>query len=134
MAQTMTATGVGAGSGMKMTAAEAAVAMLEHKGVKHVWGMPGAAILPVFDAIYRRGNIKSYGIRHEQKAVFAADGWARVTRTPGVCMVTSGPAAAEPMVRGRRTVSNKAMVAGRMNIWRLVMGPFLRVMSLLHGH
>ena len=92
MAQTMTATGVGTGSGMKMTAAEAAVAILEHKGVKHVWGMPGAAILPVFDAIYRRGNIESYVIRHEQTAVFAADGWARVTRTPGVCMVTSGPA------------------------------------------
>ena len=92
MAQTITETGTPTKSGMMMTAAEAAVAVLEDKGVDRVWGMPGAAILPVFDAIYRRGNIRSYVIRHEQTAVFAADGWARVTGTPGVCMVTSGPA------------------------------------------
>ena len=92
MAQATTTTSADSATSTTMSAAEAAVVILEQMGVDRIWGIPGAAILPVFDAIHRRGNIDSYVVRHEQTAVFAADGWARITGQPGVCMVTSGPA------------------------------------------
>ncbi|UOF90264.1 thiamine pyrophosphate-binding protein [Fodinisporobacter ferrooxydans] len=76
----------------KMLVAEAIVRFLEKKGVTQLYGIPGAAILPVFDAIREVSKITSYVVRHEQTAAFMADGYARATGQAGVCAVTSGPA------------------------------------------
>lgn len=78
---------------MEMTVAEAIVRCLEKEGVKVVFGYPGGAILPVYDALYHTSEIKHVLVRHEQGAVHAADGYARVTGKVGVCMATSGPGA-----------------------------------------
>lgn len=67
--------------------------MMLHHGVKTIFGYPGGAILPVYDAIH---NSKNFGFvlpRHEQGAGHMAEGYARVTGKPGVCLVTSGPGA-----------------------------------------
>jgi acetolactate synthase I/II/III large subunit len=66
--------------------------MLRH-GVKHVFGYPGGAILPVFDAIYHSKHFEFVLPRHEQGAGHMAEGYARVTGRPGVVLVTSGPGA-----------------------------------------
>ncbi|KAF8516962.1 thiamine diphosphate-binding protein [Hysterangium stoloniferum] len=66
--------------------------MLRHS-VKHVFGYPGGAILPVFDAIYNSKHFKFILPRHEQGAGHMAEGYARVTGKPGVVLVTSGPGA-----------------------------------------
>ncbi len=77
---------------MKMSAAAAIVRILELRGVERVFGVPGAAILPVYDAV-RESQIDSYVVRHEQTAAFAADAHYRVTGKVGVCLATSGPGA-----------------------------------------
>lgn len=66
--------------------------MAEHK-VSHIFGYPGGAILPVFDAIYESPHINFILSRHEQGAGHMAQGFARVTGRPGVVLVTSGPGA-----------------------------------------
>ncbi|KAG2357082.1 thiamine diphosphate-binding protein [Suillus spraguei] len=66
--------------------------MLRH-GVKHVFGYPGGAILPVFDAIYNSKHFDFILPRHEQGAGHMAEGYARVSGKPGVVLVTSGPGA-----------------------------------------
>jgi len=66
--------------------------MLRHD-VKHVFGYPGGAILPVFDAIYNSPHFEFVLPRHEQGAGHMAEGYARVTGKPGVVVVTSGPGA-----------------------------------------
>jgi len=77
---------------MKMSAAAAIVRILDLRGVERVFGVPGAAILPVYDAV-RESHIDSYVVRHEQTAAFAADAHYRVTGKVGVCLATSGPGA-----------------------------------------
>ena len=66
--------------------------MLRHN-VKHIFGYPGGAILPVFDAIYNSKNFDFVLPRHEQGAGHMAEGYARVSGKPGVVLVTSGPGA-----------------------------------------
>ena len=67
---------------------------LEHEGVKTLFGYPGGAIMPVFDALYdHRDKLNHILVRHEQGAVHAAQGFARVSGEVGVCLVTSGPGA-----------------------------------------
>jgi acetolactate synthase-1/2/3 large subunit len=69
---------------------------LVRHGVKHIFGYPGGAILPIYDELYRaeaRGDIQHILVRHEQGAVHAADGYARATGKVGVCFATSGPGA-----------------------------------------
>lgn len=66
--------------------------MLRH-GVKHVFGYPGGAILPVFDAIYNSTHFDFILPRHEQGAGHMAEGYARASGKPGVILVTSGPGA-----------------------------------------
>jgi acetolactate synthase I/II/III large subunit len=78
---------------LEITAAEALVRCLEKENVEVVFGFPGGAILPVYDALYHSSRIKHVLVRHEQGAVHAADGYARVTGKVGVCMATSGPGA-----------------------------------------
>ena len=78
---------------MKMTAAQALVKCLIEQGVDIIFGYPGGNILPVYDALCNSSEIKHILVRHEQGAVHAADGYARVTGKVGVCMATSGPGA-----------------------------------------
>lgn len=78
---------------MEITVAEALVQCLEKENVDVIFGYPGGAILPVYDALYHSSKIKHVLVRHEQGAVHAADGYARVTGKVGVCVVTSGPGA-----------------------------------------
>src|SRR4029434_5639719 len=86
---------------MKLTGAEILCQSLEHMGVKHVFGYPGGAILPIYDA---RGKSKLHHslVRHEQDATHMADGYARATGGVGVAMATSGPGATN-MVTGIAT-------------------------------
>ena len=78
---------------MEITVAEALIQCLERENVEFVFGYPGGAILPIYDALYDSTRIKHVLVRHEQGAVHAADGFARVTGRVGVCMATSGPGA-----------------------------------------
>jgi len=68
------------------------VSTLERLGVEVVFGYPGGAIMPVYDAL-TGSSLKHILVRHEQGAAFAADAWARATGKVGVCMATSGPGA-----------------------------------------
>jgi acetolactate synthase-1/2/3 large subunit len=79
---------------MKVTGAEALLKALVQLGVKTIYGYPGGAIMPVYDALYDyTDKIRHILVRHEQGASHAAEGEARITGKPGVCMATSGPGA-----------------------------------------
>lgn len=75
-----------------MTGARLLVSTLERLGVEVVFGYPGGAIMPVYDAL-AGSKLRHILVRHEQGAAFAADAWGRVTGRPGVCLATSGPGA-----------------------------------------
>src|SRR6185437_3339279 len=75
-----------------MNGAQILVRALENEGVDVVFGYPGGAIMPVYDALVD-SSIKHILVRHEQAAALAADGYARVTGKVGVCFATSGPGA-----------------------------------------
>ncbi|OGW81158.1 MAG: acetolactate synthase, large subunit, biosynthetic type [Omnitrophica bacterium RIFCSPLOWO2_12_FULL_44_17] len=77
----------------KMTGAQIMVKCLEMLGVEYVFGLPGGVILPTFDVLYDSKKLKFILVRHEQGATHMADGYARATGRPGVCLVTSGPGA-----------------------------------------
>lgn len=78
----------------KISGSEALMRSLEHEGVKTLFGYPGGAIMPVFDALYDHRDILNHIlVRHEQGAAHAAQGFARVSGEVGVCLVTSGPGA-----------------------------------------
>ena len=79
--------------GEKMTGAEALVRSLEDLGIKDVFGVPGGAILPVYDSIKDDTKFRFVLMRHEQAAGHAAEGYALTTGQVGVCIVTSGPGA-----------------------------------------
>jgi len=81
-----------------ITGSEALMRSLKAEGVHTIFGYPGGAIMPVFDALYdyTRGEKKAFDhilVRHEQAAAHAAEGFARVSGEVGVCLVTSGPGA-----------------------------------------
>ncbi len=76
----------------ELTGAQIMIESLKREGVEYVFGLPGGAILPTFDALYDSG-LKLILVRHEQGASHMADGFGRATGRPGVCLVTSGPAA-----------------------------------------
>jgi len=73
--------------------AELLLDALEEQGVEVIFGYPGGAVLPIYDAIFSRTKIKHILARHEQGAVHAAEGYARSTGKVGVVLVTSGPGA-----------------------------------------
>ena len=75
------------------TGAEILLKSLVEEGVKEIFGYPGGVILTVYEALYNQNDIKHYLVRHEQAAVHAAEGYARVTGKCGVALVTSGPGA-----------------------------------------
>jgi tartronate-semialdehyde synthase len=74
-----------------MNPMDAVVRVLEDEGVRVAFGVPGAAILPLYAAL-GGSSIRHLSVRHEEGGTHAADGWARVTGEPGVCIGTSGPA------------------------------------------
>lgn len=79
---------------MEITGAQILIHYLEDEGVEHIWGYPGGAALPIYDALDTDAKtLKHILVRHEQAAVHAADGYARSTGKPGVVLVTSGPGA-----------------------------------------
>jgi len=80
----------------RQTGAFALMDSLKRNGVKHIFGYPGGAILPIYDELYQweaTGEIQHILVRHEQGAAHAADGYARATGKVGVCFGTSGPGA-----------------------------------------
>ncbi len=77
---------------MRMTGAQAMVKCLEAEGIRTIFGYPGAAICPFYDAL-TDSKIRHILVRQEQNAGHAASGYARITRKPAVCVATSGPGA-----------------------------------------
>ncbi len=77
----------------KIPGKQMVVEALKKEGVKVAFGFPGGAIIDVYDALEKDGNIKHVLVRHEQGATHAADGYARATGQVGVCIATSGPGA-----------------------------------------
>src|ERR1700754_925192 len=75
----------------RMKPMDAVVKVLEDEGVSVAFGVPGAAILPLYDSL-RGSSIRHISVRHEEGGTHSADGWARITGEPGICIGTSGPA------------------------------------------
>ncbi len=81
-------------SGPEMLAgAELLLRVLEREGVEVIFGYPGGAVRPIYDALFKNNSIRHILVRHEQAAVHAAEGYARSTGRVGVVLVTSGPGA-----------------------------------------
>ena len=78
---------------MKLKGAEIICESLLKEGIDVIFGHPGGAILPFYDALWSYPQLKHILVRHEQSAAHAADGYARMTGKPGVCVATSGPGA-----------------------------------------
>ena len=85
MSKTQTAT--------MMPGAEVLLKVMEAEGVDVIFGYPGGAVLPIYDALFKNNSIRHILVRHEQAAVHAAEGYARSTGKVGVVLVTSGPGA-----------------------------------------
>jgi acetolactate synthase-1/2/3 large subunit len=77
----------------EMTGAEMVVKALAEQGVKHLFGYPGGAVLPIYDALFQQKDVQHILVRHEQGAVHAAEGYARSSGKVGAVLVTSGPGA-----------------------------------------
>jgi len=75
----------------EMTGAEMVMAALADQGVEHIFGYPGGAVLPIYDALFQQDKVRHILVRHEQGAVHAAEGYARSTGKVGAVLVTSGP-------------------------------------------
>jgi len=76
-----------------MTGAEIVIQALIDQGVEHLFGYPGGAVLPIYDAMFQQDKLKHILVRHEQGAAHAAEGYARSTGKVGCLLVTSGPGA-----------------------------------------
>src|SRR5579859_5174195 len=78
---------------MQLSGAQILLECLRQEGVTHIFGYPGGAVLPIYDAIFDCKDIRHILVRHEQGAAHMADGFARSTGKVGVCLATSGPGA-----------------------------------------
>ena len=76
-----------------MSGADMVVRALQDQGVEHLFGYPGGAVLPIYDALFHQEMVQHILVRHEQGAVHAAEGYARSSGKVGVVLVTSGPGA-----------------------------------------
>src|SRR6201991_2459599 len=81
------------GVGEQLTGAEIVLRALADQGVDTIFGYPGGAVLPIYDAIYAQQRVRHILVRHEQGAGHMAEGYARATGKPGVALATSGPGA-----------------------------------------
>ena len=77
----------------EMNSGRAVIELLKTEGVRHIFGIVGSTFLDVLDALYDDPSVEYINVRHEQGGAFMADGLARTTGLPGVCLVTSGPGA-----------------------------------------
>jgi acetolactate synthase-1/2/3 large subunit len=77
----------------EMTGAEMVIQALVDQGVEHIFGYPGGAVLPIYDALFQQEKLRHILVRHEQGAVHAAEGYARSSGKVGAVLVTSGPGA-----------------------------------------
>jgi acetolactate synthase I/II/III large subunit len=77
----------------ELTGAEMVIEALADQGVQHIFGYPGGAVLPIYDALFQQERVRHILVRHEQGAVHAAEGYARSTGKVGCVLVTSGPGA-----------------------------------------
>ena len=77
----------------ELTGSEIVIRALKDQGVRHIFGYPGGAVLPIYDSLFEDNELVHVLVRHEQGAVHAAEGYARSTGKPGVVLVTSGPGA-----------------------------------------
>src|SRR3979411_2867848 len=77
----------------EMSGAEMVIAALADQGVEHLFGYPGGAVLPIYDALFQQDKLRHVLVRHEQGAGHAAGGYARSTAQVGCVLVTSGPGA-----------------------------------------
>src|SRR5262245_33029962 len=78
---------------VELTGSEIVIRALKDQGVRHIFGYPGGAVLPIYDSLFEDNELVHVLVRHEQGAVHAAEGYARSTGKPGVVLVTSGPGA-----------------------------------------
>ncbi len=112
--------------GRRCTGAQGVVHMLEQQGVKYVFGLPGGAAIPLFDALVD-STIKLVLTRHEQGATHMADGYARASGEPGVVLVTSGPGATNT-ITGILTASMDSVpmvvITGQANVASLGLDAF----------
>ena len=76
-----------------LTGAKIIIETLKKLGVEEIFGYPGGIVLKIYDELYKQNDIRHILVRHEQAAVHAAEGYARVSGKPGVVLVTSGPGA-----------------------------------------
>ena len=77
----------------RLPGAEILLRALKDQGVEVIFGYPGGAVLPIYDALFKQNRLRHILVRHEQGAVHAAEGYARTTGKVGVVLVTSGPGA-----------------------------------------
>src|SRR6267154_2341502 len=77
----------------ELTGAEMVIEALADQGVEDIFGYPGGAVLPIYDALFHQDKVRHVLVRHEQGAVHAAEGYARSTGKVGCVLVTSGPGA-----------------------------------------
>ncbi len=89
----MSMTAASAADTAAMSGAEVVLRALKDQGVDVIFGYPGGAVLPIYDALFQQNSIRHILVRHEQAAVHAAEGYARSTGKVGVVLVTSGPGA-----------------------------------------
>ena len=80
----------------EMTGAEMVIAALADQGVEHIFGYPGGAVLPIYDALFQQQRVQHILVRHEQGAVPSAEGYARSTGKVSTVLVTSRPAPPTP--------------------------------------
>ena len=80
---------------LEVTGGEVVVRTLQAHGVDVVFGLPGVHALAIYDALYAHSEVHHITVRHEQTAAYMADGYARVTGRPGVCITTTGPSIVE---------------------------------------
>src|ERR1700722_10000224 len=78
---------------MRINGSRVLLECLKHEGVDTIFGYPGGAVIPIYDAIYQFPDIKHILVRHEQGAGHMAEGYALATGKVGVCLATSGPGA-----------------------------------------
>jgi acetolactate synthase-1/2/3 large subunit len=74
-----------------LTVADVLVRRLRDHGIRHIFGYPGGQLTPIYDALYRQSDIRHILARDEQAAAFMADGYARATGKPGICLAVCGP-------------------------------------------
>jgi acetolactate synthase I/II/III large subunit len=98
-------------------AADLLIQRLHEYGVRDIFGYPGGQLTPIYDALYRTRTIRHYLARHEQAAAFMADGYARASGRPGVCLAVCGPGvfnAATPLATAYTDSTPVLLVSGQI--------------------